>query len=116
MMYCQEISLVGLLKLINGIHERMPNILHRKMMFLFVKIFLERQNHIHVIDIAFNRFDTVFFPCPNLWRNIIMRVKTLLFCPFGNSHIESGIIDKNYRIWMELFDVFFTKFDVIENG
>src|SRR5690554_3528523 len=94
----------------------MPYKLNRKVMLLFVKIFFERQNHIHFVHITFDGFDAVFFPSPNLRRYIIMCRDAFLFCPSSNSHIKSGIINKNNHIWIELFDVLLAEFYVRKYG
>src|SRR5690606_39987633 len=88
----------------------MSNKFHGEVVFCFVKIFLKRQNHIHFVHIAFDGFDAVFFPSPNLRRNIIMSRNSFLFCPSGNSHIKSWIVDENNDIRIEFLNIFLTNF------
>src|SRR5690606_32319278 len=38
------------------------------------------------------------------------------FCPSRNSHIKTGIVYKNNRIGFKSSNIFFTDFDVVQNG
>ena len=81
-----------------------------------IKIFLERKNHKHLIHIFFDGFYTTFFPRPKLRRNIINNLNSQFFRKLRNPKIKSWIINQNQNIGFIFQNVFFTKFDITQNG
>ena len=92
----------------------MTDILHLHSMFR-IKILLKRKDNVHMINIALDLMDTGLFPCPDLWRDVIKNFYSILLGPFGNSQIESRVIDQHQCIRFEIQNILFTKFDVSED-
>src|SRR5699024_5096998 len=92
----------------SNIQKRMTYKMYGKIMFFLIKLFFKRKDNIHFIHISFDGFNPIFFPRPNLWRNIIVSFKSFFLGPLGNSKIKPRIIYKNNNIGVKFENVFFT--------
>ena len=66
-MFLAEFLLMGRRAVANSIEERMAHEMYGIAVFGFVKVFFKGQDDVHLIDVAADVFDPVFFPGPNLW-------------------------------------------------
>ena len=87
------------------------------MMFLFKKRNFKRQNRKKVVYIAFDIFNTILFPCPNFWRNVIINGNLCFGSKkFSDRKVKSGIINQYYHIRFPLHNVVFAQFHVAKDG
>ncbi len=98
------------LKLPDLVCRRVPHIMNGVMMLLLKERNLEWKDGEQLIHIAFNVFDTILFPSPNLRRDIVEhRYMSVTMHIFGYLQIKARIIDKYHHIRVPRFDIFFTK-------
>ena len=91
-------------------------IMNGVMVFLFEKRHLERKNGKKFVNVTLNVFDTILFPSPDLWRNIIIdRNICLGFYIFCYLQIEAWIIDQNHAIWLPNSDITLTHAHITKN-
>ena len=87
-------------------------------MVLFLKkIYLERQDGEKLVHISFNVFYTVFFPRPNLRRDVIIHGDACLrLQKLGDIEVKTRVIHKYNHIRRPLHNVFFAESHVAEDG
>ena len=87
-------------------------------MVLFLKeIYLERQDGKKFIHISFDVFDAVFFPCPNLRRDVIIYgYACFRLHKLGDIEVKTRVIHKYNHIRRPLHNVFFAESHVAEDG
>ena len=81
------------------------------------KLNLKRENGEKLIYISSYIFDAIFFPCPNLGRNIVIN-RNLRFRmhKLGNIEIKARIIHQNNNIRRPCHDVLLTSLHVGKDG
>src|SRR5579863_5548051 len=95
----------------------MPDVFHIKVPFL-VKFLLKRQDDEHFVDGLADLANAAFFPGPYLRGDIIDNppVWEMLMGPFGDPHVEAGIVDEDEGIGAISEDILFAKVQVAEDS
>ena len=87
------------------------------MMFLLVEVHLERQDGEHLIHIPLDILDTVFLPCPYLWRDVIVnRYLRVRLDKFRYLQVKSRIVDQDDHIRLPLQDILLTHLHITKDG
>jgi len=81
-----------------------------------VKLFFEGEDDEHFVDVGPNLFYPVLFPGPDLGRYIIDDPEALPAGPFGDTHVEPRIVDKDEGIGGVAEDVGLAEVYVAEDG
>jgi hypothetical protein len=100
---------------VDDFDERVADVFDVIVPFL-VESGFEGENDEHFVDCLADLAYAAFFPGPYLGRNIIDNPKSLRAGPFGDAHVEAGIVNENERIGAILEDVLLAEVKVAEDG
>ena len=101
----------------NLVCRGIPYVMDGIMMPIFEKRHFERQDGKELIDIAFNAFDAVFFPRPDLWRYVIIDGNASVGPKkLGDVEVETGLIDEYHHVGLPVDDVAFAHRHVLKDG
>src|SRR5690606_4050642 len=81
-----------------------------------VEFFFKRQNHKHLINKRPKFMHALLLPRPNLRRNVIENLYSLIFHKLPEPHVEAGIIDKYHRVGLIGCNFLFAFFNILQNG
>ena len=92
----------------------MTHKVNRVVVLILIEFLFKGENNVHVINIPLDLFYAIFFPGPDLGRNIVVDRYPIFVGRFCNSEIETRIVEVDLGGVFVFQDVFFTKFDFVE--
>ena len=87
-----------------------------RIVVLFEEFYFKRQDREKLVNIAFDVLYAMFFPCPYLWRNVVVdRNIGLALHELGNVKVESRVVYEYDNVGIPTYDVLFAQTHVLKD-